>query len=126
MNSGLYFLQSVIVVKLNVNKIIYSKVVVYFSDFVLSNFLVFLISVSLGVFMVLSVFGVLYLWKGQKVFFCIGLNKVFINLEGLWFFMVRFLVFVSQFGFFQIIKDVQNNFFYCNQLVIKYVFMVGD
>lgn len=126
MNSGLYFLQSVIVVKLNVDKIIYSKVVVFFKNFVLSNFLVFLISVSLGVFMVLSVFGVLYLWKGQKVFFCIGLNKVFINLVGLWFFMVRFLVFVSQFGFFQIIKDVQNNFFYYNQLVIKYVFMVGD
>ena len=125
-NSGLYFLQSVIVVKPNVDKTIYSKVVVYSSDSASSNFPASLISASSDDSMVLSAFGVLYLRKGQKVSLCTGSNKAFINLAGSWFSMARFLAPASQPGLFQTIKDVQNNYFHYNQPVIKYASTAGD
>ncbi|XP_068682491.1 uncharacterized protein [Montipora foliosa] len=127
MNSGLYFLQSVIVVKPNVHKTIDSKVVVHSRNSDWSNsFPASLISASSGVPMVLSAFGVLYLRKGQKVSLFTGSNKPFINDVGSWFSMARFLAPASQPGLFQTIKDVQNNSFHCNQPVIKYASTAGD
>ncbi|XP_068730841.1 uncharacterized protein [Montipora capricornis] len=127
MNSGLYFLQSVIVVETNVYETIDSKVVVHSRNSDSSNsFPASLISASSGVPMVLSAFGVLYLRKGQKVSLRTGSNKPFVNAAGSWFSMARFLAPASQPGLFQTIKDVQNNSFHRNQPIIKYASTAGD
>ncbi|XP_068682166.1 uncharacterized protein [Montipora foliosa] len=129
MNSGLYFLQSVIVVKPNVHETINigSKVVVHSRNSDSSNsFPASLISASPGVPMVLRAFGILYLRKGQKVSLRTGSNKPFVNAVGSWFSMARFLAPASPPGLFQTIRDVQNNSFHRNQPIIKYASTAGD
>ena len=126
--SGLYFLQSVVAVKVSSKYIVFSypKIV---EKPVPSGFTSLMRAPSTKNPFVLGAFGVLYLRKGEKVDLFTGYENSgssFINKEGSWLSMARLLPPAQEPGLFQAHKDVQRSSLHHAEPVISYSSTAGD
>ncbi|XP_067044679.1 uncharacterized protein [Acropora muricata] len=126
--SGLYFLQSVVAVKVRKDFTVFSSLEID-NELVPRGFRSVMRAPVFNTPFVLGTFGVLYLRKGQKVTLFTGFAKpgdLFRNEPGSWFSMARLLAPAEQPGFFQTLTHVQRNALHRGEPMISYASTAGD
>ncbi|KAJ7381533.1 Cadherin cytoplasmic C-terminal, partial [Desmophyllum pertusum] len=120
-NSGLYFLQSVVILDDRLGNKTFDSVVCTANKIALSGITASKVSEGLTGEFAISAFGVLYLRKGQNVNLCVRskTNTNYQRRNGSWFSMVRFLPLGQPPGFHQILQDTRNISVYCEWSVIR-------
>ena len=127
-DSGLYFLQSVVAVRVSKKYTVFSRVEID-GKLVSSGFTSFMRAPAVKNPFFLSAFGVLYLRKGQKVTLFTGYvepGESFGNRVGSVFSMARLLAPAQQPGLFQTLKHVQKNSLHRGEPGISYSSTAGD
>ena len=128
MDSGLYFWQSVVAVRVSKKYTVFSRVEID-GKLVSSGFTSLMRAPAVKTAFFLSAFGVLYLRKGQKVTLFTGYvepGESFGNRAGSVFSMARLLAPAQQPGLFQTLKHVQKNYLHRGEPVISYSSTAGD
>ncbi|XP_067053159.1 uncharacterized protein [Acropora muricata] len=128
MDSGLYFLQSLVAVRVSKKYTVFSHVEIDEKP-VSSGFTSLMRAPAVKTRFFLGAFGVLYLRKGQKVSLFTGYvepGESFGNRAGSVFSMARLLAPAQQPGLFQTLKHVQRNSLHCGEPVISYSSTAGD
>ena len=126
--SGLYFLQSVVAVKVRKDFTVFSSLEID-NKLVPRGFRSLMRAPVFNTPFVLGTFGVLYLRKGQKVDLFTGFAKpgdLFRNEPGSWFSMARLLAPAQQPGLFQTLTHVQRNALHRGEPMISYASTAGD
>ena len=127
-DSGLYFLQSVVLVEVAREYTVFSGLKID-DKLVSRGFTSSMRAPVINAPFVLGVFGVLYLRKGQKVSLVTGSVKtgdIFANEPGSRFSMARLLAPAQQPGLFQTLKHGQRNPLHRGEPVISYTSTAGD
>lgn len=123
-SSGLYFLQSVLILNVDKENAIVRSGVLIDNNIALNGIFASKVSEgSIGDF-VSSAFGVLYLQKGQKIRLFVGGGYQY--LRGSSFSMVRFLAPGQQPGLHQILQHVRNTSMRCDEAGIQSMSTGGD
>ena len=121
-SSGLYFLQSVVILKDRIGDMTFNSGVCIDSKIAFNGITAFKVSEGHTDQFVVSAFGVLYLRKGQGVYPCVtseNSNRNYKKEKGSWFSMVRLLPLRQPPGLHQILQDVRNTSVSCEWSVIR-------
>ena len=121
-SSGLYFLQSVMILKDRKGDMTFNSGVCIDSKIAFNGITAFKVSEGQTGQFVVSAFGVLYLRKGQEVYPCVGSENNNIDYKkekGSWFSMVRFLPLRQPPGLHQSLQNGHNTSSSCERSVIR-------